>query len=97
MKVGDKIWCFNPRYSHIPGRVPKYIEEEITGETKISWLVGGEYCPRKINKKKAAYTKEQAEELMWFERNRHKIIRSAHNLDTPEEIRELAKLTGWKE
>jgi hypothetical protein len=57
MKVGSKIWIFNSDHRvYRPGSMGppiwrEYWEEKtITGETRISWLVG----PKKISKKDLA-------------------------------------------
>lgn len=44
LKIGSKVWCHDYRSNRQP-----WFEMEITGETRVSWLMGT--YPHKVNKK----------------------------------------------
>jgi hypothetical protein len=116
MKIGDTIYYFDQNHRVYeedengksfggPIWIKHWRERKIIGETKVSWLVGFEWKPDKVNKKKLAAGElgnycaswDQIEEAAWVHANRWKIVRLLEWERSYDKIKEIAKILDYEE
>lgn len=99
MKVGDLLWHRNGT------------SEAITGETKVSWIVGeSSWAQEKISKKTLRdtgtdgkhrpmffATEKMADEVRFAEKNRYAIGNQVQQICDPLILRQIAVLIGYEE
>lgn len=79
-------------------------EQEVTGETRVSWIVGGGWSERKIPKRGpwpmrgVCRSREEVEARAWVEETRAAIYREAHSLTSMpfQKIVALARALGFE-
>jgi hypothetical protein len=103
-KVGDIL------YTHPIGRPDRLGEDsgEITGETRLSWLVGEpQYARAKVNKvsldeairdhlPRHWYTKEGLDRELFIKANRHLISRSVSYERDVDKLKKIAEILGME-
>ena len=116
MKVGDTIYRFDQnrreyrrndegRSFGAPIWIKHWYEEVIRGETKVSWLVGSQYHPDKINKKRLAAnelygysaTWGRVQELAWINDNRNRIGELCKRQGDIAKLKAIAKILNYQE
>ena len=104
-KVGDRVFIFDENrriYDKNSPDWPSPVYREhfrlvtITGETKMSWLVG-QHRPVKYSKRTCTglYTAEQVEEKCWVKNHRHNIANAVHSVPF-EKLKQIAEIVGYK-
>ncbi len=109
IKIGDTLWDFsiNRRsYDKSHGEGPIFAKHfapvQVTGETKVSWLVGPSWSQSKVNKKHietgnagAFYTEQGMNDKIYEHENAHRIADAIRHLPA-QKLREIAALIGYK-
>ena len=116
LKVGDTITVFDDTVRVYPKRADgttdynsharyeaKFVQREIVGETKVSWVL---LDRTKINKKtmEGTYSPEGVEQAIWTHNNRHWLIEALKTIaytpvegDNYETLKAVADLIGYEE
>jgi hypothetical protein len=100
LKVGDKVWTFNPsrrRYalgSSAPIYAEHFEQQEIVGETSRSWIVG--YTQAKYPKANPVglYTDKQKADDIYIADNAIRLSRLVRDCKNAAALRKIAEIIG---
>lgn len=106
--IGSKLYEFNEntrvylRRNGGPSYRGHFIEVDVIGETRVSWVVGPNWSPRKVNKKDIMsgragcyFTKDAMELQIWRRHNEHR-IKSHMSLVSTEMLKAIAEMIGYE-
>lgn len=105
LKVGDELFMLDrwPRKGD-----PRWTPFLITGETKLSWLVGEGWEQQKVNKKTMMtkadwrgqhdrfYTRQGRDDYDLCDRLRRPLMTAVEQCDDPEKMKKIAEIIGME-
>jgi hypothetical protein len=108
LKVGSPVWVRSEDYRGRDKR-DAWHQREITGETRVSWLVGPKWQEMKLPKRDprgftrcdfgprhVALSWDEVEDHLFVEAHRYRIAQVVERLAQPALLREIAKLVGYE-
>lgn len=95
-KIGDKIWEHRSRAG--------WLESEIMGETRISWILGPSYDQDKVNKKALAAgelygwkaTRAEVDDVLFVQDNAWRVGTAVSGVRDAAILRQIAALIDFK-
>jgi hypothetical protein len=95
MKIGDKIWEHRDRRG--------WLESEIAGENRVSWIIGPSYDSSKVNKKALAAgelrgwkaTRAEVDDVVWVTENAWRLGSFIQGVGDAAILRQVAVLIGY--
>lgn len=95
---GRRIYPKNDIFgSNAPIYSEHFVGSEITSETSRSWINKyGDKIPKGDRSKSRFYTKEEMDDDIWMESNRHKIIEKLRLIDC-DTLKKIAEIIGHQE
>lgn len=102
MKVGDELWYLRNAYTNA-----EWLSLAITGETKLSWLVGSGWNLQKVNKKTMLskhrggsatrwYTHNSMTDKIWIDANRRRITTLVGICDNRALLEDIERMISQK-